>query len=130
MNKYLRIFLIVVFLMFLIVVSTPLFSDLYVNYFGKLGSGLDSLDWGDFWKLLIGFIISYMIFVPLIFSIFIEKPIKYYLIISLVGLPLLFILLNSNILMGIQITAPFLLISMAGWLIGEGILLLYKKLRK
>ena len=131
MNKYLKVILVILLSVFLIVIFTPIFGVLYEMVFGSLNSvGVLSVGTGGVLRFIIGSFISYILFIPIIVTIFTVKPVKYYLIITLIGLPLLFILLNSNILMGIQIVIPFILIAVVGWLIGEGILLLYKKFKK
>ncbi len=130
MNKYLKYFLVVLLTLVLITIFTPIFGIVYVNLFGNLGGGMDSLNWGNFWNILVGLFISYVLFIPLIVAVFVIKSIKYFLILALVGLPLLFIILSSNLLTGIQLVLPFIGIALVGWLIGEGILLAYNKLKK
>lgn len=124
MNKLTRYSLSIIFIIILIIIFTPIASMLYVGLFGHAGSGIASINIGLIGEYIIGFLLSYTFFIPLTFTIFFNKPEKYYAIMAFIGFELFFMLSD------IQLFLFILIVAIISWLIGEGILRLYKKIKK
>ena len=123
MNKFTRYTLSIIGIIILIIVFTPIFASLNEIVFGSSGS-IFFINFGPIISIIAGFILSYTFFIPLTFTIFFNKPEKYYAILTFIGFELFFMLSD------IPVFLLILLIAVIGWLIGEGILRLYKMIKK
>ena len=109
----------------LIILFTPVFSYILVTIFGRADSGLASINIGVIIETMAGFLLSYLFFIPFMLTIFFPKPQKYYATFSLIGLVALISLPQLG-----GFIIYFVPIALCGWLLGEGILWLYNKLKK
>lgn len=119
MDKYLKGFILFVTIIVLIIIFTPVFGELYSVIINRpMSAGF----WGPDPKLFSGFLMAYVFFIPLILTIFGGKN-KYWIIVALVAVELLFFFGAWEAVIIDAIAA------IIGWLLGEGILLVYKKVR-
>ena len=107
----------------LIVILTQILAYLHLYQWHNVSSGW--IGTAEQWSIITGFIEASLFIIPLGLTIFFPAPKKYYAMISLLGLT--FIVFFSNILGFLVMYMP---IALCGWLLGEGILWLYNKLKK
>jgi len=124
MNKTTRYILSILLIIVLIIVFAPIASALYVNFIGHAGSGIASINIGLIAERIVGFILSYTFFIPLTFTVLFDKPEKYYAIYAFIGFELFFMLSD------ISVFIMTLILAAIGWLIGEGILRIWKMIKK
>lgn len=123
MNKVTRYVLSIILIIILIVVFTPLFAGLNEKLFGVAGS-IFTFALDPIFSILAGLLLSYTFFIPLIFTVLFDKPEKYYAIFAFIGFELFFMLSDLSVLL------MTLILAVIGWLIGEGIVGLYKMIKK
>jgi len=118
MHKKSRLAFLVLIAVALIILSAPVLgvihSKLITNSGGSFIGSTNS------WNFIFGLFMSYVFFVPLFLTIFGGKQ-KYWIIVVLVGLELLFFFGAWESVIIDFVTA------IIGWLIGEAVLLIYKK---
>jgi len=122
MSKKNKIILFIV-IVFLTIIFTPLFGKFYELIIGhKMSSGF----WGPSHpEYFVGFIMAFLFLGSLLsWLTFTDKKIKYWVYYIL---PLLVFLLILGSLEGVIIGVGFVL---AGWLLAQGGLLIYKKIQK
>ncbi|MFA6919210.1 MAG: hypothetical protein WC244_03855 [Patescibacteria group bacterium] len=118
--KKINPWLLMLIIIILIIVFTPIFGFFYKELAGTASSffwGPSHLEYFD------GFFIAYSFFIPLLLTIFGGKR-KYVFFIILIILELLVFL---GYWQGFTIDA---ITAMVGWLLGEGILRIYKSVKK
>ena len=119
MSKYLKGFILFIAVIVLMIIFTPVFGELYKAIVNRpMSAGF----WGPDPKLFSGFLMAYVFFIPLILTIFGGKN-KYWIIIALVAVELLFFFGAWEAVIIDAVTA------LIGWLLGEGILFGYRKLK-
>lgn len=123
MNKVTRYGLSILLIVALIVVFTPVFMFLSEKFFGSSGS-IFLINFGPIFSAIAGFLLSYTFFIPLTFTILFDKPEKYYAIYAFIGFELFFMLSDISVLL------LTLVLAVIGWLIGEGILRIWKMIKK
>lgn len=124
MNKVMRYGLSIIVIIVLIVAFTPMFLILNEQWFGSASSGLFDINIGGLFNILAGFLLSYTFFIPLTFTVLFDKPEKYYAIYAFIGFELFIMLSDWRVLL------PTLVLAVIGWLIGEGILRIWKMIKK
>lgn len=124
MNKVTRYGLSILLIIILVVVFPPIASMLYIKFFGHAGSGIASINIGLIAEGIAGFLLSYTFFIPLTFTVLFDKPEKYYAIYAFIGFELFIMLSDWRVLL------PTLVLAVIGWLIGEGILRIWKMIKK
>lgn len=124
MNKVTRYGLSILLIIILVVVFSPIASMLYIKFFGHAGSGIASINIGLIAEGIAGFLLSYTFFIPLTFTVLFDKPEKYYAIYAFIGFELFIMLSDWRVLL------PTLVLAVIGWLIGEGILRIWKMIKK
>jgi len=124
MNKITRYVLSIFLIVILIILFTPIFVMIYEAIFGTINTGIGDIDIGLIGKYIVGFILSYTFFIPLTFTVLFDKPEKYYAIYAFIGFELFFMLSD------ISVFIMTLILAAIGWLIGEGILRIWKMIKK
>lgn len=121
MNKYLKIFLLVVLTLFLIIISAPVFGWLHHRFIERVsGTWIGTKDSFIF---IIGLFYGYAFFTALMLTIFVNNKIKYWLICFFVGI-------NLFIFWGIvSMFFSNLIIAVIAVIGGELILFSYRKLK-
>jgi len=122
MSIKLRNFLLFLLVVVLIIVFTPIFGSLYDKYFGPVTTWFWGPSHPEYFE---GFFISYMFFVPLVVTIFGGIK-KYRNLFILLGI-LLFIDLLLGAWEGLIIDIG---VAIVAWLLAQGGLIVYKKLKK
>lgn len=124
MKYIIRIFAFIVSLCLLSLLGLFIFGNIY--YWFPQNNGTSWIGGDDQWARLFGVMLSFYFFLPLLIVNFFNKY-KYYLlpIVIILLLPILWIFYPDWSFMGTYIG-----VSVAGWLLGEGILWAYKKLKK
>ncbi|MFA5020632.1 MAG: hypothetical protein WC517_01045 [Patescibacteria group bacterium] len=123
MNKITRYIFSIISIVILVIVFAPVFAFLNERIFGSSVS-IFTFVLDPIMNIFIGLLLSYTFFIPLTFTVFFGKPEKYYAILVFIGFELFFMLSDISVLM---IVIPLALV---GWLIGEGIVRLYKVIKK
>jgi len=123
MNKITRYVLSIFLIIILIVAATPLFILLNNRIFGSSGS-IFTFTIDSIFTILAGLLLSYTFFIPLTFTVLFDKPEKYYAIYAFIGFELFFMLSD------ISVFIMTLILAAIGWLIGEGILRIWKMIKK
>ncbi|MFA5048830.1 MAG: hypothetical protein WC516_07440 [Patescibacteria group bacterium] len=123
MNRKAKSLLFFLLIILLIILSTPIFGFLYQKIIGRQ---ITSWFWGPAHPAYLeGFFMSLMFFVPALLVIY-NGVKKYKIILVIVAVVLLFFLM-LGFWEGIIID---LVTAIVGWLIGEVVLLVYKKCHK
>ena len=124
MNYFLRVILFIISLIILVYFGQFIFS--YVYYWFPQNNEPSWFGNKEGWSLLFGAIFAFYFFLSLLIVLFFNKY-KYYLlpINIIILLPILWVFKTDLVFDGALIG-----LSVAGWLIGEGILLLSKKMKK
>ncbi|MFA6228020.1 MAG: hypothetical protein WC668_02435 [Patescibacteria group bacterium] len=119
MNSKSKNWLLILFAVVLVIISTPIFGLFYKLYFGPVTGGFF---WGPSHQENIpGFFMSYVFVVTVISTVFISRN-KYKIIFALLIIPFLLII---TFRLGNDLVIDSILVFF-GWLIGEGVLRLYQ----
>jgi len=121
MNKYLKVFILIILTLFLIVVSAPFFGWFHNRFIERVSGSWIGTE--DSWIFIIGLFYGYAFFISFVLMVFVNKKIKYYLFLFFIISLMFFMQFDKYAFL-------FLLVGLTGLLLGELILFSYKKLRK
>ena len=119
-NKVLICILVIV----IVVLTSEYIGNLYMLITNQKSGGTWIGDTQS-WNFIFGLLVSYLFFIPLLASLLFKSKKKYFFVLLII--PVIIFDLTSNLFINLIFDV---LISIIGWLIGEGILRIYKLIKK